>query len=119
MYELIQNFPKFPARKISILQELSALRCRGLRTSAFQKFRKEQRSHLFQTAYQALSDIYYLYILLREFISYYLNVVFEYFSIQFNSLITTIIVTLLTAAFSAVIISLSKHKKFAWLHNLY
>ena len=66
--------------------------------------------------FRRLSALIYFW---HMFISYYLNVVFEYFSIQFNSLITTIIVTLLTAAFSAVIISLSKHKKFAWLHNLY
>lgn len=66
--------------------------------------------------FRRLSALIYFWHL---FISYYLNIIFEYFSIRLNSFAVTIVVTFLTAAFSAVIISLSKRKKFAWLHNLY
>lgn len=66
--------------------------------------------------FRRLSALIYFW---HMFISYYLNIVFEYLSIRLNSYVTTIVVTVLTAALSAVIISLSKRKKFAWLHNLY
>lgn len=50
--------------------------------------------------------IYYWHL----FVSYYLRIVLDYFSIRLNSFAVAIVVTALTAAFSALIIYLSKQK---------